>query len=175
MTVTGGPFSRRKLATAVNTLITRLTTAQPEIALSTRLGTKVSKAAGASIANGETSIFTITGGRVLVTCILGYVTIVVQGQTTNIKVVYDPTTAGADTDLCAVVDCNAAAVGSYIALTGTIASAAVIGLLRANLQATPFILEAGAIHQNSSAASTGAISWDLWYFPIDSGATIVST
>ena len=141
------------------------------------LGFRVEKAAGASVATGETSLFTITGGRVLLTQIVGEVTVVIQTQATNLKVVYDPAdppSAGADTDLCAVLDITADAVGTLYGITGTVADALIEGIGRVLAQHTPHILSEGAIHQNSSAASTGGIKWTIWYIPLDDGASVAA-
>lgn len=140
-------------------------------------GFRVEKAEGATVATGETSLFTITGGRVLLKQIVGEVTTVIQTQTTNLKLVYDPAnppSAGADTDLCAVLDLSADAVGTLYGITGTVADALIEGIGMVLAQATPHILSEGAIHQNSSAASSGGIKWTLWYVPLDDGARVAA-
>lgn len=141
------------------------------------LGFRVEKAQGATVATGETSLFTITGGRVLLTQIVGEVTTVIQTQATSVKIVYDPdstVTAGADTDLCAVLDISADVVGLLYGITGTVADAMIEGLGRVLAQHTPHVLSEGAIHQNSSAASSGGIKWTMWYVPLDDGAVVVA-
>src|SRR3990167_10010560 len=141
------------------------------------LGFRVEKAAGPGVPPGEASLYTITSGRVLLTQIVGEVTVVIQTQATNLKVVYDPAdppSAGADTDLCAVLDITADAVGTLYGITGTVADALIEGIGRVLAQHTPHILSEGAIHQNSSAASSGGIKWTCWYFPLDDGARIAA-
>lgn len=140
-------------------------------------GFRVEKGEGATVATGETSLFTITGGRIKLLQIVGEVTTVIQTQATNLKLVYDPAnppSAGADTDLCAVLDISADAVGLLYGITGTVGDAMIEGIGRVLAQHTPHILSEGAIHQNSSAASTGGIKWTLWYVPLDDGARVVA-
>lgn len=159
---TGGPFTRKRLAAEMLALKNALNAGDSLSALQLGIG-PVTKSI-TSVAAGN--LFTIVG-RVLVTAVYGIVTTVVQTQTCNTKLVYDPAGAGLDTDLCATVDLSAAAVGSYLACTGTLANAMVIGIRRAQLQQIPWILEAGTIKLATSATNTGAITWYCHYKNID--------
>jgi hypothetical protein len=42
------------------------------------------------------------------------------------------------------------------------------------LNALPFILPIGTLRIETSGTNTGATKWDLWYFPLDDGASVVS-
>lgn len=142
------------------------------------MGFRVEKAEGATVATGETSLFTITGGRVRITQIVGEVTTVIQTQATAVKLVYDPTATGSDVDLCATLDLTADPTGELYSITGDF-SDAMISLRNvveavAMMEAHGIILGPGAIHQNSGAASSGGIKWTLWYVPLDDGAAVVA-
>ena len=142
------------------------------------LGFRVDKAEGATVANAETTLFTIGTGRVLITQIVGEVTTAIEGQTTAVKLVYDPTAAGGDVGLCATLDLTGDPTGELYSITGDI-SEAMISLRNiieadAMMEKRGIILGPGEIHQNSGAGSTGGIKWALWYIPIDDGANVVA-
>lgn len=139
------------------------------------LGLRVDKAAATLPQTGNQTLFTITGGRVLVTLLYGEVTTVIQNQANNTKVTSVPST-GTALDLAANLDiANDEAGTLYIvegdgtALVGTVAGGAIsaVGL-------NPMIIPAGIIRLTTAASNTGATKWQLWYFPLDNGATVVS-
>lgn len=140
-------------------------------------GIKVSRATAALPASTAASIFTITGGKVLVTAIYGEVTTVIQTQADNTKLTFDPTDAGATQDLCAVLDITADAVGTMYSITGTPATAlqdALNFLPSSKVLAQPLILKPGAILLDCAATNTGSVKWDLWYVPLDTGAAVAA-
>lgn len=140
------------------------------------LGIHVQKASATLPASTTQNIFTISGGRVLITCLFGEVTTIVQAQACTLKVTSVPTT-GSAVDVASTLDVNAFEAGALLicegdgtALIGTSAGA---GFAPA-LNALPFIIPAGTLRIATSATNTGATKWDLFYFPIDDGATVVS-
>ena len=137
-------------------------------------GIKVTKAAATLPASTSKDLFVIAGGRVLVTLLLGEVTTVIQAQACNLSVVHDAT-AGGDTTLASVLEINADAAGQvyHVEGDGTALVGASGGALSA-LGAGGMVLSEGEIHILTSATNTGATSWDLWYFPLDDGASVVS-
>ena len=140
------------------------------------LGFRVEKAEGATVANGETTLFTIGTGRVLITQIVGEVTTAIEAQTTAVKLVYDPTATGSDVDLCATLDLTGDPTGELYSITGDL-SVALVSLRNviesdAMMEKRGIILGPGDIHQNSGAGSSGGIKWALWYIPIDDGANV---
>ena len=137
------------------------------------LGLRAEKAALAITAISTKALFTITG-RVLVRQIVGEVTTVIQSQANAAKLVYNPTAAGADTDLCATLDINADAEGLHYGITGTVADAMIEGVQMVKGQVAPLVLEAGSIGINTAASSTGAIKWTIWYVPLSDGAGIAA-
>lgn len=129
------------------------------------------------IANGETSLFDISGD-VAILDIWGVVGTIIQAAATDYKLVFDPTVAGADVDLCAVLDINADAVGTRYRLTGDISDAmiATLNMVESSgydMGKSPIHLSAGKIHANSSAARTGVIAWYVRYISL--GGIITAT
>jgi hypothetical protein len=135
---------------------------------------KVSRATAGLPATTDEALFTITGGRVELVQVIGEVTTVIQTQTNNTKLKFNPTATGADTNICAVLDISADAVGTLYGITGTIANAMIDGLLQVKSQADALILSEGDIELDCAATNTGSVAWDIWYRPIDNGAKVVS-
>jgi hypothetical protein len=139
------------------------------------LGEKVDKATG-TLANGTTTLFTITGGRVLITSLIGRVTTAVGATTSNAKLVYNPTAAGTSFDLCTAVDIASDAVEQTYHLASTSTDAApgalivtgAVGQAIPGVLAFPMVLQAGTIEQNLSADPVGgAITWSICWAPYD--------
>ncbi|HJV15623.1 MAG TPA: hypothetical protein VJ625_17185 [Propionibacteriaceae bacterium] len=140
-------------------------------------GIKVSRATATLPQTTTSTLFTISTGRVLVTAIVGEVTTVIQTQADNTKLTFDPTAAGATQDLCAVLDITADAVGTMYSITGTPATALqdALNFLPSNkVLAQPLILKPGSILLDCAASNTGSVKWDLWYVPLDDGASVVA-
>ena len=139
------------------------------------LGYHVSKAAATLPATTTQNIFTVTVGRCGIVLLLGEVTTIVQAQVNNLKVTSAPT-IGTAVDLTSNLDINADEAGTlYIceldgtALVGANAGAALFGTGLAFC-----VVPIGSIRIETSATSTGATKWDVWYFPLDVGALIAS-
>lgn len=138
------------------------------------VGEVVNKGATTLPQTTATAQFTIAGGRVLVTAIVGEVTTIIQAQLNNVKLVANPTT-GTSVDMCAILDITGDEVGCLYGITGTPADALVgtdAGLtvgLKSGL-----VLNIGTIDLDCSASNTGETKWTLHYIPIDIGATIVA-
>lgn len=145
-------------------------------------GRKVSKAAFTLPATTSTAIFTVTGGRVLVTSLVGEVTTVLGATATNLNVTLDPDGANAVADLAAATTVTSDAVGTLYTVTGApldLLSAADIGNTQvpnyvAGVIVGSFIVPAGSILLKTSATNTGATKWDLTYIPYDDGAAVVA-
>lgn len=138
------------------------------------IGKQVSRATAALPQTAAGALFNITGGRVLVTTILGQVTTVIQTQANNTKLSSNPAT-GTTVDLCAVLDISADEVGCLYGITGIPADALVgAGAGYAPAPQRPVIVPVGAIELNCAASNTGAVKWDIWYVPLDSGASVVA-
>ncbi|MBO3751540.1 hypothetical protein J5X84_36170 [Streptosporangiaceae bacterium NEAU-GS5] len=143
------------------------------------LGVRVSKATG-TVANGITTLFTIAGGRVVLTSLVGRVTTLIGSTSSNLKLTYNPTAAGTSFDLCTAVAVETDAVEQTYYIAGSVASGGALLVGGAVGQAngvfsTPYILQAGTLEQNLSADPVGgAITWTVTYFPYDDGASLVA-
>jgi len=139
------------------------------------LGEVVNKAATTLPQTTATAQFTIAGGRVLVTSIVGEVTTVIQTQANNTKLVANPTT-GTSVDMCAVLDISADEVGCLYGITGTPADA-LVGTnagLTVGLNNSGIVVNVGTIDLDCAASNTGETKWTLHYIPIDVGATVTA-
>lgn len=139
-------------------------------------GARVSKAATAITAISTKPLFTVAGGRVVITSLIGEVTTAIQAQANAAKIVFNPDATGADTDLTATEDINADAVGTLYGVSGDFSDALLVGLLALEAPAFggPFILSEGSIGLNTAASSTGAVAWTLTYVPLDDGAAVTA-
>lgn len=140
-------------------------------------GMKTERATAALPQTATSTLFTITGGRILLTEIIGEVTTVIQTQADNTKLTFDPTDAGATQDLCAVLDITGDAVGTMYSITGTPATA-----MQDSLNFLPpsktltkaIILKPGAILLDCAASNTGAVKWSACWVPIDGNARLAA-
>ena len=138
-------------------------------------GYHAAKAAATLPAGTTQNIFTVAGGRCAVRLLLGEVTTIVQAQANNLKVTSAPT-VGTAVDLASNYETNGKEAGTLLlvegdgtALVGANAGAALSGIGQSF-----FIVPVGVIRIETSATNTGATKWDVWYFPLDVGASIVS-
>jgi len=118
-------------------------------------------------------LFTITG-RVKVVDIIGEATTGIENKLNNTKLVANPT-AGADVDICAVVDIAADAQGTMYSISGTFANAMIKTVSGAfEGQANPFTIADGTLDLSCSDSNTGAIKWTVLYEPLDANSTVVA-
>jgi len=137
-----------------------------------RLGRHVAKAAVAITGISTKSLFTVSGGRVLVLALYGEVTVGLQAQANAAKFISTPTT-GTAVDLCTATETNGKEIGALLGITGLDSDALDVN----NAGHVPgmergVIVPIGTIGFNTAASSTGSIKFDLWYVPLDTGATV---
>lgn len=137
-------------------------------------GKKVSRATDTLPQTGDKALFSVSGGRVLLLQVIGEVTTAIQNQENKTKLKFNPTGSGSDTDLCAVLNIADDGVGTYYGITGKASDALQAGVRTIAAQATPVILEDGDIELDCDASNTGSVKWDIWYIPLDEGATITA-
>lgn len=136
------------------------------------LGARVERADANLPQSTAESLFTVSGGKVLITGIVGEVGTVIETQANNTKLTANPTT-GTSVDMCAVLSITADEAGTLYSITGTLTDALVgttAGAVAA--QAKGVIVNAGTIDLDCAASNTGSISWTIFYVPIDDGAVI---
>lgn len=142
-------------------------------------GVKVSRATATLPQSTAGTLFTVTGGRVILTSILGEVTTVIQTQANATKLQSVPTT-GTTVDLSATKDITALEVGGFLSLTPDLdATPFSVALQQQNAGATTLpalgiVIPVGAIKLNCAASNTGSIKWDLTYIPLDDGASVAA-
>ncbi len=125
----------------------------------------------------DQTIFTISGGRVFVTSLSGVFTVAASGTANNLSVNSVPTT-GTATVIASTLATASFEIGALLVVEGD--GTALIGTatgsgLAPSLNALPFILPTGNVTITCSASNTtGSIKWDLFYFPLDEGATVVA-
>lgn len=138
------------------------------------LGRQVSRATATLPQTTQSALFTVSGGRVAITSIIGEVTTAIQAQANNTKIVSNPT-VGTDVDLCAVLSIASDEVGCLYGITGLFSDA----MVGANAGATvlprnPVVVPEGTIDLSCAASNTGSVAWTVTYIPIDDGAEVTA-
>jgi hypothetical protein len=139
------------------------------------LGVSVARATATLPATTQGAIFTVAGGRVLVTSLIGTVTTAIQNQACTLKITGNPT-AGTDVDLATATAVTAKEVGSIITLPAAAGGAVVVANAGGALVpiGSGLVLNAGTLDIVTSATNTGSVKWDLTYVPIDDGASVTA-
>lgn len=139
-------------------------------------GTRVDRNAAALPQTAQTPYFTVTGGRVLITAMLGEVTTVIQGQATTVQLIATPTTGTAVNLSNSTGDVNGKEVGSTVALAATLGGTLVVNSAGATVLplVNSFVVRTGTIDLKTAASSTGATKWSLWYVPLDASASVAA-
>ena len=138
-----------------------------------RYGIRVTRGPDTLPQAGAEPIFTITGGRVIITSIVGEVTTAIQNQANAAKLTSNPT-VGTDQDVCAAAEIANKGVGTVFTITGTFADALNMAGVAGPAQAAPVIVPAGTIDFNCVAENTGGVKWTLHYLPLDDSARVVA-
>jgi hypothetical protein len=138
-------------------------------------GNQVIKAAQALPQNTTATLATVTGGMVLITSMLGIVTVAVGATATNLSVGTVPTIGVASvTGIGAATPIASTPIGSWIT---PVQSAGISGQLAVGANAgtavflpTPMVVSAGTITWTTSANNTGQVKWYFTYVPVDTAA-----
>lgn len=142
-------------------------------------GIQVLKTAQALPQTATSTLFTVSGGSVLVTSLLGVVSTAIQNQACTLALGTVPTTGTASsTGLATATSIINKEAGTWVApqASSGAGGALVVGT---NAGSTVFlqapmalVVPAGTISWTTSASNTGAISWYLTYVPLDTGASV---
>lgn len=135
-------------------------------------GTRVSKDTG-TLTAATVALFTVAGGKVLVTSLIGEVTTVIT-VANSYKLQHNPT-VGTTADLVAATDIGTTdtPLGNLLGFTGVKTDSIITGPGRCSTLTSPIVLTAGSI-EHVSAGTDGAITWVLTYVPLDDGASVVA-
>jgi len=149
------------------------------------LGRRVTRATATLPQTAAGSLFTVAGGAVLVTYILGRCTVAMGAVANNTSLQHSV----GPTAMCAALNTANDTVGSLYHMSGDpaeplrriLAAAGVMpggyrgGLAAgAGLIAQGFLCAVGDIQILCAANNTGEASWTLFYFPLEAGATVVA-
>lgn len=135
-------------------------------------GATVQRAAAVLPATGNQTLFNVTGGRILLTSLVGEVTTVASATATNLKLTSVSTAiGGAGTDICANAAITSAPVGTQFS-PSVLGSAAQVGA--AVTQNNEIVIPVGIVRLTSDATNTGAMRWTLTYIPLDDGAIVTA-
>src|SRR5882757_10559377 len=140
------------------------------------MGIKVDRVTSTLPASTDLTIFTVSGGRVILTSLVGEVTTIIQAQANAIKIKSVPTT-GTSKDISGTLDINAFEVGALISLDGTALSTALSGTnagAALSLTRGGLVIPIGGIKLNTAATNTGAIKWSMTYVPYENGSQVVA-
>jgi hypothetical protein len=141
------------------------------------LGTRVERAAALQPQTTQAAIFTISGGKVLVTGLIGQVVVATPATTNTLKVTGNPT-AGTDVDWTTAVSTASLEVGAIITLGVTSAGALVVKNAGGGNAINGYVGYVGNVGTldlvTTGSAATGTIKWTLTYVPIDDGAAVAA-
>lgn len=144
--------------------------------LSERFGIRVDRTA-AALPAAQAALFTVSGGRVLITGVLGEVMVAILAQACTLKLTSNPTT-GTDVDIAAAsASVSGKEIGSLFGITGLFATAMNVNNAGATgFLLTPVVLPIGTLDITPSAdnSATGTVRWSIWYIPLDPLAKIVA-
>uniref|UniRef100_A0A6H1Z7D0 Uncharacterized protein n=1 Tax=viral metagenome TaxID=1070528 RepID=A0A6H1Z7D0_9ZZZZ len=137
------------------------------------LGQTTERATETLIANTH-DIFTISGGRILVTQILGEFTIACA-TASSIQLIATPT-AGTLRAMCALLLVNGYAIGDLLGITGVNTDPMIPPARSATVEGQTFgvLVQIGAIRLLCNLVGAGSIRWTLKWIPFDTGAAVAA-
>lgn len=147
-----------------------------------QFGELVTKAAANLPQSATATLYTVSGGAVLVTSLIGIVTTVIQSSDPVLSLGTAPTVGTAVTNgIATTTVLTSAEVGTIVTVassaglpTGLVvqATAAKAGTAVFTSLSDSFVVSAGTITWTTGASKTGALKWYLTYVPLDDGASV---
>ena len=142
------------------------------------LGIRVDRPTAALPQSATGSIFTVAGGRIVLTSLVGEVTTVLGAVATTLAVVSTPA-VGAQATLASATAVTSDAVGDWLTLpatspTGALVHTAVSGAVALPALSLAVLIPVGSIQITASASDTGSVKWSMTYIPFDDGVTVVA-
>lgn len=139
-----------------------------------QLGSRVTRSAAALPGAALGNIFTITGGRVLITSLTGIVIATLSG-TNSTTVGITPTAAGATSAPAALSSAGIIPVTIGCVVSSKLDGAAMVVTPAGSLIApTPYMAPAGVITVTTASTTTGTVQWEVLYVPLDDGASVAA-
>lgn len=142
------------------------------------MGVRVERAAANLPQTAQAALFTVSGGAILVTGLLGRVTTIIQAQATTLQFISTPTVGSGGNLSIAGADMTGQDVGAMITLPTSAASAPTLSVqavaISTTFRSVGWIIPAGTIDLKTVASSTGQMKWTLTYIPIDDNALVAA-
>lgn len=143
----------------------------------TQFGLLVTKSALALPQTATSTLYTVSGGNVLVTGLLGVVSSATGSTVTTLSLGTVPVTGTAEAaGMATAVAITSLEAGTWVGVQASSgkAGALVVGSDggKTLFLPTPFVVPAGTITWTTSAGDTGGMSWYLTYVPLDTGASV---
>jgi len=139
--------------------------------LQANYGPTVVRAAAALPATATGALFSVVGGNVMITNLVGVVATAMSATATNLKLNVLNTATTGNADISANVLVTSLAVGTLLGLP-TLGSAGT-ALVYA-VQNNEFVIGAGSIRAITDATNTGTVKWYCNYIALDPGAYVVA-
>lgn len=147
----------------------------------TLLGVVTERAAALPPASGASEdLFSIDGGRVLLTGLYGLVTVAIPNESIDFDIDFDPDSGGSDVALASLLAVDNHAAGMHYSLNTTIGSA-LVGSADRSLNAklaAPVLLSPGDIRLDvagGGAIGTDArVAWSVAWIPWDDEARVTA-
>lgn len=127
------------------------------------------------VASPGDPFFTIAGGMVLLTGLIGIIDVAPGGAQTISFELNPDVVAGADTVLCTPTNITTATLEDIITISGDPTDALINGHLQSNLMfedAPNGIALAPGVLGFVATAALGQAHWVIWYKPVDDGAVV---
>lgn len=146
------------------------------------LGPIVENTVAYAPAGTEVDLFTVTGGIILLTSLIGQVTVIIASNAAanaNSRLRHTPTTgAAAATDMCGDLDTDTFDVDNALHITGGVGVAMVddgeTGVIIPSFVTNLLLLQPGTISLFYTTLVTGTIRWTIKYLAIDAASLVVA-
>lgn len=139
-----------------------------------KLGLKVDRATAVLPATTNQNLFAVAGGRVIVTGLVGEVTVAASATATNVKFRSAPT-VGTAVDISANALITSAVIGSLVTVTGLFSDVTIVsGGAGQILDSVGIVVPTGNIQITTDATNTGSLRYSVLYIPLDDGATVTA-
>ena len=140
-------------------------------------GHHVQRAAATLPQTATHNLFTVSGGQVLITGLIGTVaTTAIQNSDPVAKLTSTPS-VGSAVDIASTVDLTSLEIGGHVVCEGDGTA-----LVKSNAGAAYmsagvgfWVCPSGTIDLTTGASKTGSMKWDLFFIPLDEGATVVAS
>jgi hypothetical protein len=137
-------------------------------------GIRVEAAAALITTTPGRTLFTVSGGNVIMTGFYGEVIVVFPGTACTMTLLHTPTTGTVSTIASGATDITGSAAGSCLALPAVLAATLTLtATAEGSLVKTRYILRPGIMSFYGSAApATGTVRFTMFYVPMEPGAYV---